>query len=334
MNSRIILFAALLTIGLTFSCNKKDAHTTIAQNVPTTPIEDKMKKAGSVDSVELETAQIYNKYSHRNRGDIEEWLKQFHGMDHDSDGNYAQSDKVLENTPGIVKKEHIDTIYDNIDSTFFLLSLGMYYEESYPARRIMKRVEEAVDTTLIEEISYYYNKGKLKRLRNSNIPHSTMEMFQFGTRIFNLICKSNRPNAPKKAYQKILDGRICIVSHKIYEDKNIVTYMIESSVNYNGSCGCPSSTNYYSYYKKNGRLMTVKDIIKKIPKNDLCKKLKEQHKIETVLKGHMANNSSITGEKLLQVVDGCARIKDGYLLYYYPYNISYGADGQFNLIID
>ncbi len=101
------------------------------------------------------------------------------------------------------------------------------------------------------------------------------------------------------------------------------------------SCGDNTREAYLSVNKTTGKVAQLEDLIK----SDSLPKLEE------LLFKHLKNYSGdlwvdcrtniqdIKPSDILNERNGCALIKEGLIIYYYPYNIGSGAEGQFNAII-
>lgn len=101
------------------------------------------------------------------------------------------------------------------------------------------------------------------------------------------------------------------------------------------SCGDNTTESYYSVDIETGRVATITDLVqeKAIPRlaNLMMKYLKN-------FKGEIWENPDFEWVpteplKLLMAMNGCALIRDGLIIYYHPYEIGAGADGQFNAVI-
>ena len=62
------------------------------------------------------------------------------------------------------------------------------------------------------------------------------------------------------------------------------------------------------------------------------KAVREQYEKAAASKGFEANDN-YTGDKLISERDGIALLDEGVLIYFHPYKIGIGAEGQYNLII-
>ena len=101
------------------------------------------------------------------------------------------------------------------------------------------------------------------------------------------------------------------------------------------SCGDNTTESYYSVDLKTGRLATISDFVqeKDFPRlaNLMMKYLKNY-------KGELWAYPDFEWVptdplELLKAMNGCALIREGLIIYYHPYEIGAGADGQFNAVI-
>lgn len=101
------------------------------------------------------------------------------------------------------------------------------------------------------------------------------------------------------------------------------------------SCGDTTAESYYSVNLETGEVATITDFVNEedLPKlaNLMVKYLKNysgeiwsRPAFEWVPSEHL---------KLLKEMDGCALIREGLVIYYHPYRIACGAEGQYNAII-
>lgn len=101
------------------------------------------------------------------------------------------------------------------------------------------------------------------------------------------------------------------------------------------SCGDNTRESYISVNKTTGKVAQLEDLIKSesLPKLEklLFKYLKNYNGELWV--DCRTNIKDIKPSDILNDRNGCALIKEGLVIYYYPYNIGSGAEGQFNAII-
>ena len=81
-------------------------------------------------------------------------LDLFYGMERSKEfSGYMQRDTILENTPNIVKSENTAWWYYNPDKMKFRSTLGLYIDKDYPSQKVFQRLEEAIDTTMVNGLS-------------------------------------------------------------------------------------------------------------------------------------------------------------------------------------
>ena len=108
---------------------------------------------------------------------------------------------------------------------------------------------------------------------------------------------------------------------------------MESSVDYHGSNGCPSEADYLTYEISSGDPLSIQEVLALYPVSNLMQKLRDAY-VAAAKERNFEPSDSMTGEKLLQEADGAAIINEGLLIYYKPYKIGCGAEGQYNLVIN
>jgi len=123
------------------------------------------------------------------------------------------------------------------------------------------------------------------------------------------------------------------VAHKIYDQGDQATYLVEMSWSYNGSNGCTSKANFYTINKETGEILTVDDLVKKYGEPTLTDKLWSAYQAEQSKRGYKNGQTSVSQNEILSKADGCAIINEGLMFYYLPYHIGSGADGEYNLVL-
>ncbi len=101
------------------------------------------------------------------------------------------------------------------------------------------------------------------------------------------------------------------------------------------SCGDTTAESYFSVNRETGQVATITDFVleKDLPclANLMMKYLKNY-------KGELWANPDFEWVptdplELLKAMNGCALIREGLIIYYHPYEIGAGADGQYNAVI-
>lgn len=256
------------------------------------------------------------------------YLDLFYGMERGSDLNYTFRDSILDNTSGLVGRNIYDTIYNNEDNSKTRISLGIYIDERFPNSKIQSRIEEAIDTAIYNELSFWGNEFAVPLSNSITYPYKGADdMFVEWNKRFDRLVSTMQNQRPSNEYKELAsEARVAAVAHKIYEDSDWATYIVETSVDYYGSCGCPSSADYFSVNKRNGDILTLDDILKQYDSSNIGDLLISEYQKESGQCGY-------TPTELLKRVDGVAYTTFGLLFYFHPYNIGSGAEGQYNLII-
>lgn len=101
------------------------------------------------------------------------------------------------------------------------------------------------------------------------------------------------------------------------------------------SCGDNTTESYYSVDLKSGRLATITDFVQEKDLQALANLMIKYLKNN---KGELWTNPDFEWVpteplELLKKMNGCALIREGMIIYYHPYEIGAGADGQFNAVI-
>lgn len=267
-------------------------------------------------------------------------LSLFYGMDYDEKSetyDYAFSAPEFENLPDVAKQELKAVCACDSDTTCWKTSLGLYVDKTFPTQVVKERVTMAVDTTVFnysgifccfdhidggKESDFDVDKALLSSVKDEG-------SLPFAAALFDVITKGLAPRAGVQ-YSEIPHSRFCVVAHKVYEDNELVTYILCESYNFHGTNGCPSRSSYYTYEKKTGKLLTKADLVK-LPRKTVETQLRSAY-VKTC-KSFNDTPSALTGKELFDQVSGCAIINEGLLFYYYPYSIGSGAEGQYNLIV-
>ena len=115
----------------------------------------------------------------------------------------------------------------------------------------------------------------------------------------------------------------------VWQKGNLYTFVVVGWYDW-GSCGDNTAVSYVTVDASTGKDVTYADLI---AKSDAAKM--EKLVLKYLSNGYekwaedadrVANHS---GTSLLSKMDGCALLKEGLIIYYYPYTIGCGADGQF-----
>ena len=263
----------------------------------------------------------------------------FLGMDYDENYSYSGSDSLLYRFPGLIMQENDALWYDDDEEddyhVKFRFSMGLYIDKEYPSEAIFRKMEGAIDSALVFGMEPYggMDNKPAFRLRETNKPKNAREILDFANQVFNLYTNQKKARKPESAYEQILEGRWCLVAHKVYDKGDQATYMVVVSYDVNGSNGCPSQALYWTLDKKTGRLLQSKDMIAKYEREDLISQLWEAYVEEGKQRGLDEEMLTLEPENLLSEVSGCAIINEGILFYYLPYTIGSGAEGEYFLVL-
>ena len=259
-------------------------------------------------------------------------LDLFYGMNQDSSGNYYDSE--LDRIDSLLYKEYRSEWKNSEDTTSFIMSIGLYIDKEFPCD-VAKRIMLAkVDSVLTEGMTYDLPENELISLKSQmlTIPDSVSLFLKLWNYNFNRCTKIYNMNSPAIEYHPILNSRGCVVCHRIYEDAKLVTYILESSVSYHGSSGCPSVADYITINKHTGHILSKDDILHESKLKTVYNQLPFVYEDNAKRKG-FTPHTAYEGEGLLRRADGVALINEGLLVYYHPYNLGCGAEGQYNLIV-
>ena len=113
----------------------------------------------------------------------------------------------------------------------------------------------------------------------------------------------------------------------VWQKGSLHTFLVSSWYDWS-SCGDNTAFSYVTVDSSTGKGLAYEDLIDQADEKEL----------ESLLKQYLHNEyrSWTEGESkksLLSQMDGCALLKEGLIIYYYPYTIGSGADGEFFAII-
>lgn len=113
-----------------------------------------------------------------------------------------------------------------------------------------------------------------------------------------------------------------IIITDVWEKDDVCTFFESRWFDYY-SCGDNTHKSYYSVDRKTGKVLGVEDLIECSDTTALDKLIYE----------HLDHESQSAPEGLTSAMDGCALIREGLIIYYYPYHLGCGADGHFFALI-
>lgn len=276
------------------------------------------------------------------------WLQLSLGMDRaegekDKDGytNYYYECRVpeLEGDDGVLSQELEATWYKGgyDEPARYRCMLGLYVDKDFPSEAVFRQVELGIDTLLTQSFIYNEELEDLKKnlaLRKGYAPRSSQDILDRAKQIFDLFTQKNGQFKVDSATLNLFEARVCIVAHQIYAQGDWASYILEFSFDYNGSNGCPSWADYLTVNKKTGQRLTVADLVEKYGYARVCKDLRA-----AFVKAKHERNADLevgnySGQELIDLADGCAVVNEGVMVYYRPYVVGCGAEGEFNLILD
>ncbi len=257
-------------------------------------------------------------------------LSLFYGMEQDS-GRYY--DLELDSIPGLLHREYEALWCNHADSIKFNMSIGIYMDSVYPSEPVRKYLFKKMDYAVKKGFADDVSDDDLNLLAKGSSSQTTAIAYldKWG-HIFQQLTSKNRYDESCSIYSDVVGSRGCTVCHKIYEDSLWVTYILEESVDYHSSCGCPSSADYITLCKQTGNVMGVSDIVTAETKDNIANSLYLEYCREKATNGFTPGD--ITGEYLIEKANGIALVNEGILFFFHPYNIGCGAEGQYNLIIN
>lgn len=255
-------------------------------------------------------------------------LDLFYGMSdwYDQKGTYQ--DSVFDNIPGIRHEEFYTDLCIPEDSVRYRNSLGIYMDNEYPTNAVRENVFAFLDSIICQGLSYDIEEDRL----DHNL--SSIETADDFLNIWKSFYENvGNVDYDKLQYPEIVGSRVCVVSHKVATKDNYATYLMETSVDYHGSNGCPSSADYVMYDITSGKPLSINEVLELYPVTSLREKIRDAY-AEAAKERNFEPSETMTGEMLLQEADGAAIINEGLLIYYKPYKIGCGAEGQYNLVIN
>lgn len=249
-------------------------------------------------------------------------LDLFYGMDPDTGC-------VLDSIPGILKLEKRSLWGNEYDSVKFEASLGIYLDDCFPNETIQEQVAYHLDSML----QSFCVGGVPASLHDSlNECESSDDILSYCSSAFDYADSYCRIE-DTVSFVTIYPFRVALVACRVYNDEDVATYIFEASVDYNGSCGCPSGATYCTFDKKTGRKLGYDDFFVPESVDSINKLLKQEHSREYKKRNdsdyyYFEDYSIFSGKQ-----ECVALVKEGFLFYYEPYSIGCGAEGQYNLIL-
>lgn len=250
---------------------------------------------------------------------------------------------VLDSIPGLLKQSYNsvwkDLLTGGPDSCIYDANFTFYIDKEFPTLPVYKNISEYFADFIVGTFQ-----DNLKGGRDANpvkvsdyisldsIETGGDQLLNLADEMFRLANENMKAN-PEDNYERILPMKIAHAACRIYEDKDIATYMFSGAFDLNGSWGNTYFSKYVSIDKKSGKILGFDELVGK--KNKwICKaKLITAFRKEQLLTGRFW-----TGREDLLLDDKhqncCAIVKEGILFYYHTYELGCGAEGECKLIID
>ena len=119
----------------------------------------------------------------------------------------------------------------------------------------------------------------------------------------------------------------------VWHKENYHTFLVSSWYDWS-SCGDNTAFSYVTVDSSTGNGLVYDDFVNQ----------SDEKKLENLLLKYLRNENGrwaddnvrvtmYSKKSLLSQMDGCALLKEGLIIYYYPYTIGSGADGEFIAII-
>ena len=258
-------------------------------------------------------------------------LDLFYGMEFDAE-NGVYVDSVLDNIPGL-KHFEFDKIwfYNGGDdyNVSWHAQLGMYIDSIIP-QNIWQNLQPIVDKNFVEHISYNAPFDCIYANEIGEVVQTPIDYAKKWGNLMEKFSETMKPALDDSVYHRISPLRVCGVIHKVYENHDWATYLVEFSFDYHGSNGCPSYADYISFNKKDGHRLTEDELLQLYDKSKLSEALAKEFN-----KAKEENDMAPTGDNtLMNMMSGFALIDKGVLIYFQPYVAGSGAEGQYNIIIN
>lgn len=254
----------------------------------------------------------------------------FYGMEQDSMGRYA--DARLDTIPGLIHKECKSVWYIPSDREKFEMTMGLYIDEAFPSNAVRNAIFEKLNAVIPEGFAYDANEAQKSLLKKGvKSAQSTDSFIRGWEKLFDEVSAITGYSVGAKDYPQVPSSRGCTVCHKIHEDSVWVTYIVEISIDYHISSGCPSRVDYFTINKATGEVLSVPEFMSRHKSSEVERLVRKAYCDVTAENG--SPTCDISGKDLIKDADGIAILDEGILFYYYPYNLGSGAFGQFNLII-
>lgn len=266
------------------------------------------------------------------------------GMERDTFARFTQTDSILDKLLNLSKMEKKALGFVNEYKYFAYASLGLYIDTIFPTDTIRYSVLNFVDSLMIGSLNYikgvYDHNVAPKYSQKINEDKISVKGFKnYWGDMFDIAFNNNENRVPDSTYTELSGIRHCTTAHRIYENDTIITYAFINCWDYNGSLGYKKSANYITFDKRNATVLQIEDICQRYGENKIEQAIEQSYKKTTE---QLGLEPKFTGTQLLGILEsekahnecGIAQIEDYILIYYQPYTIGCGAEGQYNLILN
>lgn len=206
--------------------------------------------------------------------------------------------------------------------------LGLHIDSVIP-QNIWHSLQPILNENFTEHISYdapFYSIYANEIAEYVQTPNDYAKKWE---NLMDKFSETMKPTLAESVYYGISHLRVCGVIHKVFDNKDWETYLIEFSFEYHGGCGCHSYADYISFNKHDGHRLTEQELYRLYDKPKLSEALiKEFNKAK-----EKAGRAPTGDPTLINDISGFAFIEDGVLVYFHPYVAGCGAEGQHNIII-
>ena len=99
------------------------------------------------------------------------------------------------------------------------------------------------------------------------------------------------------------------------------------------SCGNNTTEAYRTVDARTGKELSLEDFVDEEDHGRFARILMRHLTKDAGKRAEAVDNYAADGSDILPLVDGCGLVKEGFLVYFYPYTLAAGVYGQFNVII-
>ena len=235
----------------------------------------------------------------------------------------------LDSIPDLIRTEVKEKWTYAPDSIKFDLIVELYLDRTYPSQTIREQLLSKIDTILMNYIAEdtYLGEEILKATPRPSEKPSATEFANDWKDILLKLTEQNGCTAETECFTEIYNALSFALCHKVYEDAAWVTYLIERGCSGHGGNGCRNKMDYLTFNKASGSLLTINDIV-----DDSNFAVMN----DAIYKEYSARGASFKDDSFnfVEAANGTALLNEGLLVYYHPYIIGPGSEGQYNLLLD